>query len=266
MTSPGKETSSFLDKSAKERKQAVEDKYWEGLEKLLPLSEQLSDNQMKDWLHLTDVKPSVLMVFAANDLPGVRVEMDKVWATVSACPLVSSQKVEDATIELLAESMMDSKDLLMFHFGGHASPNKIVLEDFWSLDKIRLSRLLVPEGHKIQCMFLNGCLSYGQVGLLTAKGVKAIIATNMPVDDQEAVRMASYFYRFFFEKDKSLKVAFETAEATVRGKNAYVTIVNPGEVDEGQAMPSSWTLFVHSNHTEVLNWKLSDFVAAAQQV
>ena len=96
--------------------------------------------------------------------------------------------------------------------------------------------------------------------MLTAKGVKAIIATNVKVDDAEASRIASFFYKLFFEKDYTLKAAFETAEATVVGNNSYVTLVNPGEIDENQPLQSSWTLFVHAKYKEVLDWTLSDFM------
>jgi hypothetical protein len=155
----------------------------------------------------------------------------------------------------------------MFHFGGHADQKRLVLDGLRDIDRIRLSRILLPnDKHNVQIIFLNGCLSYGHVGILTAKGVKAIIATNVKVDDTEAVRIAAIFYKLFFEKGYTLKEAFETAEATVSGKNAYITIVNPGEIDDNQAMPSSWTLFVHADHTKVLDWKVSDFLQAPPSV
>ncbi|MDX1905822.1 MAG: CHAT domain-containing protein [Bacteroidia bacterium] len=213
----------------------------------------------------TQVRPSALFTFAANDLSGVQDEAHKIWTSASQSSLVSATKIEHASIERLADAIIDSQALFMFHFGGHADQHRVVLDGLLGLDKIRLSRLIAPDGHQIQLMFLNGCLSYGQVGLLTAKGVKAIIATNVEVHDAEAGRIAAYFYKLFFEKGKTLKSAFETAEATVSGRNAYPIIVNPGEIDEHQPMPSSWTLFVNDQHKEVMDWTLADFVASAQQ-
>jgi hypothetical protein len=158
------------------------------------------------------------------------------------------------------------EDLFMFHYGGHANQNNIVLDGFRNLDKIRLSRLLLPkENHNLSIVFLNGCLSYGQVGLLTAKGVKVVVATNVNVNDAEAVRLSKFFYKCFFEKNYTLRSAFESAESTVEGKNSFIKTINPGEIDETQPMPSSWTLFVHSKHTEVLNWTLEDFVNELQK-
>jgi hypothetical protein len=207
-------------------------------------------------------KPILLMTFAQNDLVGMTVETKNTWKLVKKNTSINPKKLVHATIETLAEAIIDGgKDIFMFHFGGHADQQGIVLDGFQDLDKVRLSRLLLPNNnHNVQLMFLNGCLSYGQVGILTAKGLKAIIATNVNVDDGEAVRIATYFYKLFFEKDYTLKNAFESAEATVTGKNSFITIVNPGEIDEHQPMPSSWTLFVNASYTEVLNWKLADFV------
>lgn len=207
-------------------------------------------------------KPTVLMTFAKNDLAGVKIEAENIYNFVQANELVKAVKVEDADIDTLAENIIDNvEDLFMFHYGGHADQHNIVLDGFRNLDKIRLSRLLLPkENHNLSIVFLNGCLTYGQVGLLTAKGVKVIIATNVNVDDTEAVRLSKFFYKCFFEKNYTLKSAFESAEATVKGNNSFPITVNPGEIDENQSMPSSWTLFVHSKHTEVLNWTLEDFV------
>jgi hypothetical protein len=208
-------------------------------------------------------QPTLLMTFAQNDLSGVKVEADNTWKSVKKNTTIQAKKVNNATIDTLADAIIDAgQNLFMFHFGGHADQNGLVLDGFRDLDKVRLSRLLLPnDNHNLQLVFLNGCLSYGHVGILTAKGIKAIIATNVKVNDAEAVRIASAFYKLFFEKNYTLKNAFESAEATVSGKNSFITIVNPGEIDEHQVLPSSWTLFVHANHTAVLNWKLADFVS-----
>lgn len=207
-------------------------------------------------------KPIVLMTFASNDLVGVPAEAASSFDVIKKNDSVSAHKLEDVDIEALTEFIVEYSDrLFMFHFGGHSNQRNIVLEGFRNLDKVRLSRLLLPkEDHNLQIMFLNGCLSYGHVGVLTAKGVKAIIATNVEVNDIEALRLAKLFYRFFFEKNYTLKSAFESSEATVKGNNSFPIIVNPGEIDESQPMPSSWTLFIHAKFTEILNWTLSDFL------
>jgi len=204
-------------------------------------------------------QPIILMSFAANDLSGVSTETQKIWESVSQQTSLVPQKLENTSIEDLADAVIDAgKDLFMFHFGGHADEGNIVLDGFKDIDKTRLSRLLLPRNHNIQIVFLNGCLSYGQVDIFTAKGVKAVIATNAKVNDTEAVRISKYFYKLFFEKEYSLKEAFETAEATVVGDNSFLTIVNPGETSK---LHSAWTLFVHAHHKEIMDWTLKDFLS-----
>lgn len=205
-------------------------------------------------------KPTALMVFAANDLAEVKNEAAKIWKSVSANESITAVKTEDTDIEQLVDAVIDSEDLFMFHFGGHSSEGGILLEDSRSLDATKLSNILLPNNHKLQIIFLNGCLSYGQVGLFTARGVKVVIATNVEVDDKEATRVGAYFYRLFFEKNYSLKNAFETAEATAGGKKSFITIVNPGAIMDADTNSPSWTLYVHAQHTNVLEWTLADFV------
>ncbi|MFK8006694.1 MAG: hypothetical protein AB8H03_09995, partial [Saprospiraceae bacterium] len=88
------------------------------------------------------------------------------------------------------------------------------------------------------------------------------IATNVEINDMEAVRMSAYFYKLFFEKEYTLKEAFETAEATVGGNNSFVTIVNPGETSK---LNPSWTLFIHAHHKEIIDWTLKDFLTRGQE-
>jgi CHAT domain-containing protein len=219
----------------------------------------LTEKQIKKTVLMNN--PTILMAFAKNDLPGVKTEAENIYKFVQSNSLVKALKIEDTNIDTLANSIIDNiEDLFMFHYGGHADQNNVVLDGFRNLDKIRLSRLLLPnENHNLSIVFLNGCLTYGQVGLLTAKGVKVIIATNVSVDDSEVIRLSSFFYKCFFEKKYTLKSAFQTAEATVEGVASHVHIVNPGEIDENQPMPSSWALFVHSKYKEVLDWRVEDF-------
>jgi hypothetical protein len=214
------------------------------------------------------IKPTLLMAFAQNDLAGVKDEANKIWNTVRNQPLIQSKRVNKATTQQLAtEILAAGQTLFMFHFGGHADTNHIILDGFRDLDKIRLANLLLSrKDHQVQLMFLNGCLSYGHVGILTARGVKAIIATNVKINDKEAVQLGDFFYQAFITHGYTLKEAFQFAEAQVRGKNSFPVIVNPGEMDEMHPMIGSWTLFVHSNFVQVLDWKLIDFIKAPQEV
>lgn len=70
-------------------------------------------------------QPTLLMTFAANDLKGVKTETDKIWKSVKKNTGIKAQKVSNATIDKLADNIIDcGKDLFMFHFGGHADSQK----------------------------------------------------------------------------------------------------------------------------------------------
>jgi tetratricopeptide (TPR) repeat protein len=207
-------------------------------------------------------KPLILAVFASNNLPGVLKETSEVCTILKNTTNISTKILENATIDDMATAIRENvNNIFFFHFGGHSDTNGIVLDALSHLDKNRFTRLLIPKDlHRLQIVFLNGCLSFGQVGILTAKGVKVIIATNSKIDDQEAATISKHFYQNFFQNNYTLKEAFESAEATVSGKNSFITLVNSGEIDTETSILSSWTLFVNSKDKEVLDWKLSEFI------
>lgn len=207
-------------------------------------------------------KPHLLITTAKNDLAGVATESRKIFEIVKDVANITVTELQDTTIETLADTLLEISDqLFMIHYGGHADQNNIVLDGFYNLDKIRLSRILIPsDKHSPDIIFLNGCLSFPHVGVLMAKGVKAVIATNVSIDDLEAVRLANYFYKAFFTKKLSLKEAFEFAESTVRGENSNITVVNPGEIDDNTKINSSWTLFINSRTSEIMDKNYQEII------
>lgn len=208
-------------------------------------------------------KPVIITTFAANDLPNVYKEAEKVWKYVDANEKVEAIKLENATSLDLASTVLDHhKELYFFHFGGHAEQGKVIMDGFIDLDKIRLANMLVPqEKHLLQWVFLNGCLSFGHVNTLTAKGIKAIIATNISIDDYEGAQVAGLFYQCFFKQGFTLKQSFLFADTAVFGMNATPVIVDPGLFpDDESPIKSSWTLYINSKFTKVLDWTLEDFI------
>ena len=215
-------------------------------------------------------QPVVITAFAANtDMPHVFVEANSIKETLSAQDQVKSVHIEDVDITQLVNKVLDHhRNLYFFHFSGHAAPNKLVLDEFRELDGIRLSRLLLPrEQHqKLQWVFFNGCFSYGHVGVLTAKGVKAVIATNLAVLDKNAANLSSIFYKCFFNQDFTLKEAFEYAETIITGNVSSPIIVNPGEIPSAPPATSAWTLYVNTKFKEVIDWTLEDFLTKGLEV
>ena len=202
------------------------------------------------------------MAFAANDLPEVNIEADETWQFVAEHPSIQAVKLESTEIFELADALIDHhQNLYFFHFAGHASAQDAVFEGGTKLDKYQLSRLLTSgTSHPLQWAILNACESYGHVGILTASGVKAVIATSIEVSSQQAAQLARFFYKCFFQNKFTLKAAFEKATATLPGVLSQTLITNPGEINDAAPLSASWALYIHSKHQEVLNWTLDDFI------
>ncbi|MEL6671919.1 MAG: CHAT domain-containing protein [Bacteroidota bacterium] len=175
-------------------------------------------------------------------------------------------KLENATQEMVfnaIEAWKKHKDIIMFHYGGHADGGGLMLnqEDGSSLSARApaLAELLgsLPD---LQLVFLNGCSTKAQVKLLMDQGVKAVIATSEPIQDPMAVDFADRFYKNLTEGE-NLEESFKQARLFVEGRYDY----KARQVDyrdlfwEGQEADSRqfpWELYVNNGSEEVLNWRL----------
>ena len=81
----------------------------------------------------------------------------------------------------------------IFHYGGHANGTHLQLEK--GKGDARGLATLMGEQSNLKLVFLNGCSSKGQVKALFEAGVKAVIATSVPIQDRNAVRVAEQFYQ-----------------------------------------------------------------------
>jgi DNA-binding NarL/FixJ family response regulator len=103
-------------------------------------------------------------------------------------------------VEVIREESADIDDLFynlnrygprvhLFHYGGHASGTHLRLED-QAAGAQGLARLLgsLPE---LKLVFLNGCSTRGQVQKLLNFGVKAVVATSVPINDSKAREFAT---------------------------------------------------------------------------
>ena len=122
-------------------------------------------------------KPIIVFVFAENDLARVGEEKELVKEVIDNHDDLNCLIVEKADVRAMGKAAREAgKQLFMFHFGGHANDKGIILDGFLGMDRNRLSRILLPQSARnpFQLLFLNGCESYGNVGVFTAKGVKAV--------------------------------------------------------------------------------------------
>ncbi len=149
------------------------------------------------------------------------------------------------------------EQIVIFHFGGHASGTHLQLEG-QAASASGLAQRIQNLPH-LQWVFLNGCSTRAQVEALLALGVKAVIATHEPVEDEKALQFATQFYRSLANK-ASLQIAFANAKAYLETKEQ----VPSGQIQThrvlGSRLPSGsdseahpWGLFVQDAKVET--WK-----------
>lgn len=148
----------------------------------------------------------------------------------------------------------------IFHYGGHASGTHLRLEG-QAGHAAGLAHLLGAQ-KQLQLVFLNGCSTRNQVSQLLKAGVKAVIATSVPVNDRMATDFATQLYASL-AAGNTLGQAFQTAKAyleTQYGDGFEATVFRglafEEESDESFSVP--WGLYLHPEAETVLNWKVPD--------
>lgn len=180
--------------------------------------------------------------------------------------------IKGATVERIfntVEKWQKRKDLVLFHYGGHASGASLLLntEDAHSLEANAegLARMLgqIPS---LQLVFLNGCSTKDQVKLLLDKGVRAVIATSKPIQDNMAVDFADHFYKNM-AAGSSIGIAFDRAKnllstkykhqvfSTGSNRDLIFDVADSEKVQEG-LVDLPWGLYFREESKEVLNWSL----------
>lgn len=98
-----------------------------------------------------------------------------------------------ATLDSVAENLdLHKNNLVLFHFSGHAGPDRLELLDTSAYDE-GVAALLV-QCTRLKLVVLNGCATYPQVDVLQKLRIPLVIATHRPVGDQKAADFALRFY------------------------------------------------------------------------
>lgn len=177
-------------------------------------------------------------------------------------------------IKLYREESAQSKDIFdgftrykdrvaIFHYGGHANGTHLRLEEGAS-DARGLAQLM-GEQENLKLVFLNGCSSKGQVQTLFDAGVKAVIATAVPIEDRKATEFAQQFYEALSHK-RTIGQAFDIATAyltTRYGDSVDVRyrdfVMDFTKILKGEEATDEipWGLYIREEHREeILNYKL----------
>ncbi len=166
--------------------------------------------------------------------------------------------------------------IAIFHYGGHANGTCLQLEtssgEAELADATGLAQLLGQQ-KTLQLVFLNGCATRDQVKQLFARGVRAVIATAVPINDEVATAFAEQFYDALANR-APIQKAFQTAQAfvtTCYGQDKKISefrdIPEEGAQDVGPTTGVTWGLYINpANGEGALAWKLPEVSERQVQV
>jgi CHAT domain-containing protein len=103
------------------------------------------------------------------------------------------------TDNVLQVLLTEAYRLEFFHYAGHAGTGTLVFGDN-PLSGSGIAGLL-SKAPNLKLVFLNGCGTANQVLDLHAFGVKAVLATENPIQDDTAALFAKYFYQSIAQND-----------------------------------------------------------------
>ena len=219
----------------------------------------------------------IIILGYANDadsvhLPLLNQESEEIWRALKPLQDKNYLQVYDKrnlTVDALLLDVQSSADAItIFHFAGHAGIDALGLEGGEAHAK-GLAQVL--GGLKnLKLVFLNGCCTAGQVNLLQQAGVKCIIATSIPIEDDKAMFFSISFYRGLSQK-RTIEQAFLFAKAALETKFKYsppIGITRGAgavliDVDAAAAIPSLqqvfgvWKLYLtNDSDQETLDYRL----------
>lgn len=162
------------------------------------------------------LKPVILLAFANDDsqhLPLLKKESQTIHTIFKELDSnhnrVEIKQLPNADTASVSKALLEHKDqLVIFHYGGHADPQSLRLQD--GAGYIEGLSAMLGDQKKLKLVFLNGCATQDQVEFLLHQKVKAVIATRVEIGDQSAYDFSKAFYESF-AKGNSLKECYEHA-------------------------------------------------------
>lgn len=175
---------------------------------------------------------------------------------------IEVEREESAELDEIFDFFTRNKDkVAIFHYGGHADGKGLHLEGGGGNAK-GLGALL-GEQKNLKLVFLNGCSSKGQIDELFEQGVKAVIATSVPIEDSKAVEFAEQFYEALAYR-RNIGHAFKLAAAFMKSRYEdgpeiqYRAINFKSKQEQSEELP--WGLYIQEAYEdEIKNWKLPHY-------
>lgn len=152
------------------------------------------------------------------------------------------------------------KRIVIFHYGGHANGQALMFEgeiDMETADAAGLANTfkVMPN---LQLVFLNGCATYGQVDQLLERGVKAVIATSVGINDAKAQEFSEQFYQAL-ANDKTIGESFGIASQFIQTKyKKELTICTQNGLKLKRKLKEDfpWGLYCQDEMKMELDWRL----------
>lgn len=206
-------------------------------------------------------QPVIFLAFANNqDNHLALLDEERKAISTHLVPLASEQYFQlfvepSATIADLTQYISGFKDrIVIFHYGGHADSNLILLQD-QAANSNGVAQLLALQPN-LQLVFLNGCSTRAQVGLLFDLGIPAVVATSVPIADPSAVTFADVFYNALADQH-TLEEAFKLASANYLMASGQAASIFRGiKIHSTDTDPLPWGLYVNPGKESALQWKL----------
>jgi len=214
------------------------------------------------------MSPPIIFMAFANDpnqpLPGLEKESEEIYRTLTEGAkkqFFQLHREPFATTEKIAHYLIEFKDQVsIFHYGGHADSEELVLLDEQA-DAKGIAQLLKAQSN-LKLVFLNGCSTQQQVKLLLELGIPAVIATSSPINDDKATLFAEQFYKAL-AKDHTINEAFGMASGFLQAKGGKAEHFRGFQTRQEESdMP--WGMYTNSD--EVMTWKLPQETANKKQI
>jgi hypothetical protein len=167
-----------------------------------------------------------------------------------------------ATVDDIFNTFQDEryKDrIAIFHYGGHASGNQLMLETLEGGHGASYSDGLVPflgRQKGLQLVFFNGCSSQAQAIDLSEAGVPAVVGTASAIKDEIATELAGRFYNglssghTIYESWLEAIDILKTKNDTKKRKGLKL------RRDKGNDFP--WNMYFRDGAEIVKEWNLPD--------
>ena len=150
------------------------------------------------------------------------------------------------------------KDIVIFHYGGHANRKSLQFENGLAFsDGLAGIMGSLPN---LKLVFLNGCSTKDMVQKMLDRKVPAVIGTSVPIEDKTAVAFAEAFYQALANK-YSLRHAFVFAynaiqtlfEETPEVEAPRGVVLRHSGIKEG----TPWQFKVQpENAADIMTWQL----------